>query len=267
MTWVIGGATIFGYGFALSDICVSFDGDKEIDCLQKVYPLSKFIVAGFSGSVELGFTLLEDLRRCLMIPQNVNNTAWIPRWVTLNWRRRARRIFTHAPEELKKLGCSILLVGVSPIENIGDTPFPKCTVSVLKEPDFDPKFSTPNEILSIGSGAEVEEYKEILGEFSRCYNPLMQLEVGHPRAYATAIIMEITRTLQGESVRGISKYLHVCIVQRGEILIGNNDFATYTEEGQTSFKMPKVATNWREFVEICKNRNLSSVSARAVGVL
>ena len=79
MTWVIGGSTLLGYGFTLSDICVSFDEGKEMDCLQKVCPLSKFIAAGFSDSAKLGFILLEDLRRCLMIPQNENDTVWISR--------------------------------------------------------------------------------------------------------------------------------------------------------------------------------------------
>ena len=263
MTWVIGGSTLFGYGFALSDICVSWGEDRQLDCLQKIYPVSKFIAAGFSGSVKLGFMLLEDLRRFLILPEK--DTAWKPKWVALNWRRRAKKIYGHAPENLRNLGCSILMVGVSPTENLGDAPAPRSTVSVLKAPEFEPKFSKTGGILSIGSGSEVEEYKRELAEFAKdSYHPLMQMEVGNLGGFAHAINIAITKTLQEKVVKGVSKHLHICIVQRGQILIGNNDFTMYPEEGlQINFKMPYVAKNWRKFEEICKNNNVVSALTTA----
>lgn len=263
MTWVIGGSTLFGYGFALSDICVSCGEDKELDCLQKIYPVGKFIAAGFSGSVQLGFILLEDLRRFLTLPEK--DTAWKPKWVALNWRRRVRRIFNHAPKELRNLGCSILMVGVSPTENLGDAPFPRSIVSVLGAPEFEPQFSKTGGILSIGSGSQVEEYKNKLAEFTKdSYHSLMQMEVGNLGGFANAIKIAITQTLQKKAVKGVSKHLHICIVQRGQVLIGNNDFTTYPKEGPPiNFKMPEVAKNWREFDEICKNNNVVSALTAA----
>ncbi len=82
MTWVIGGITPFGYGVGLSDIRVSWDDKKYRDCLQKVYPVGKFIIAGFAGSVELGFRLIQDLSNFLHLDNP--DEAWIPEWIAVN---------------------------------------------------------------------------------------------------------------------------------------------------------------------------------------
>ena len=107
MTWIVGGVTVFGYGIALSDIRVSWHGTNALhkDCLQKVYPVGNFIVAGFAGSVKIGFCLIEDLKRFLFMPDPTK--AWSPKIVALKWWRRARHIFKEAPKEERKLGSSI----------------------------------------------------------------------------------------------------------------------------------------------------------------
>jgi len=57
MTWVVGKLTPFGLGIVASDIRVTFGGRTE-DCLQKIYPVGGGILAGFAGSVKIGFSLL-----------------------------------------------------------------------------------------------------------------------------------------------------------------------------------------------------------------
>src|SRR5260370_41301836 len=98
MTWVIGSPTSLGYVMGLADVQVSWgETGQSHDCLRKVYEVAPFIAAGFSGSVRLGFRLLEDLARFLS-PTPEPGESWIPRCVALNWYRRARWIYKSAPE-------------------------------------------------------------------------------------------------------------------------------------------------------------------------
>jgi len=54
---------MFGYGFGLSDIRVTLGNGTEVDCLQKIYPVARWVAAGFSGSVQIGFALIDSLSR------------------------------------------------------------------------------------------------------------------------------------------------------------------------------------------------------------
>src|SRR5437879_4856448 len=102
MTWIIGSPTSFGYVMGLADIQVSWgENGPRHDCLRKVYEVAPFIAAGFSGSVRIGFSLLEDLAQFLSPPPETGE-SWIPRWVALKWNRHARRIFREAPEVERK---------------------------------------------------------------------------------------------------------------------------------------------------------------------
>lgn len=86
MTWVVGVSTIFGYGALYSDIQVTYSGGGSTDVLQKAYPLSNFIAAGFAGSVRIGFMLLQSLSDFLRIPDDaLSKLAWDPVWVVHNW--------------------------------------------------------------------------------------------------------------------------------------------------------------------------------------
>lgn len=42
MTWVIGAASLFGYGVMLSDVRVSFPNGQRADMLKKAYPVGPF---------------------------------------------------------------------------------------------------------------------------------------------------------------------------------------------------------------------------------
>jgi hypothetical protein len=65
MTWIIGTPTMFGYSFGISDVRVTLGGNREIDCLQKVHPVGRFIAAGFAGTVRIGFEMVDGLRQLL----------------------------------------------------------------------------------------------------------------------------------------------------------------------------------------------------------
>jgi len=67
MTWIVGTGTMFGHAVLASDIHATLKYGKGeehyIDCLQKIYPLGKFVVGGFAGSVKIGFSIISSLHR------------------------------------------------------------------------------------------------------------------------------------------------------------------------------------------------------------
>jgi hypothetical protein len=86
VTWVVGASSIFGYGTLYSDVQVTFRDGTTKDLVQKAYPLSNFIAAGFSGSVRLGFMLLQSLADFTQIPEGSGGKlAWDPVVVSRNW--------------------------------------------------------------------------------------------------------------------------------------------------------------------------------------
>ena len=44
-------------------IRVTLGDGTEADCLQKIYPVARWVAAGFSGSVQIGFALIDSLSR------------------------------------------------------------------------------------------------------------------------------------------------------------------------------------------------------------
>ncbi len=268
MTWVIGSPTMFGYCVGLADIQVTFpcpDGSKKyLDCIQKIQPIGKFIVAGFSGSVKIGFSLMDDLKRWAVLPLNVR-VCWIPDCLVLKWKRRARRIYKILDPK-KQNPTQILLLGVYPTSDNGIPGFSKTYGCIMKSPDFEPEIITPNTIGSIGSGNNVDEFKKTLSENSGGYNPMMQSEVQNPGGYGFALSIVLSTKAIEKNVPGISGHFHVCEVRRGNITIGPNDHTEYSTSGkEIIFKMPeKIATNWTEFKKIAKENGISCI-ANAVG--
>jgi hypothetical protein len=181
MTWVIGSPTSFGYAMGLADVQVSWGKTGPFhDCLRKVYEVAPFIAAGFSGSVRLGFDLLKDLAHFLS-PLPDPGESWIPRWVALKWHRRARHLFRNASESERRLGSSIILMGVRPQDSSGCLGGGRPDVIVLSHRrDFEPKYVGLEHVDSIGSGNNVELYMETLRALQSSPLPRMQTEVGCP---------------------------------------------------------------------------------------
>ena len=120
MTWVVGATSMWGYGALYSDIQVTYPDGTTKDLIQKAYPITNFIAAGFAGSVRIGFTLLQSLAEYTLLPDDVLRTqAWDPLWVARRWSPIAKSVFDSAPSLEKALGARMLLVGASPTENAG----------------------------------------------------------------------------------------------------------------------------------------------------
>lgn len=88
MTWIVGTNSPFGHAVLSSDIYVTFTekltGKKNYkDCVQKVYPLGRFIVGGFSGSIRIGFEIINFLNADLA--KIADNEGWILDAVSNTW--------------------------------------------------------------------------------------------------------------------------------------------------------------------------------------
>lgn len=259
MTWIIGGSTMFGYGVMISDICVSFGQGNSKDCLQKIYPVGNHILGGFAGSVELGFMMLQNLRDFLKLPEKEQEEcAWYPDWVGENWAPEAKRIFSRVPDNLKALGCQIIMVGTHPTEDIGIPGFAKTYVVILKSPDFNPHIeSGGNKFLSIGSGAYIGEYVKELEEATSLYgnNSLVQTEIHHPGGFGNTLKIALSSVLRDNPHIGISKHLHLAIINRGTYTLSTNDTTIhYTKEHVEEIKMPRVAKSYPEFLGLVSNK-------------
>lgn len=267
MTWVIGAPTMFGYSVAMADIQVTLtfpNGKKEyIDALQKLFLVGRFVAAGFSGSVEVGYILLDDLIRWAHLPND--KTAWIPDCLTMKWRRRAKYIFSKLPKN-KQRYTEILLASVYPQRDNGIPGEPQTYYCILRSPNFDVEKINPGKIGSIGSGNNVIKYKKSLEKLNTGFNPLMQLEVGTPGGYGQAISMVLSLDVKNYPTPGISPHFHIVIVRRGDgkMLFGTNNHVTHNKDGsKTVFKMPVVASTWREFKQIIKDKGFPLANIQA----
>jgi len=153
MTWVVGTPTFFGYAILVSDIRVTVtlaDGQKHyLDCLQKIYPVSKSMLAGFAGSVKIGFRMLAQLQyESAKVPPD---TDWVLDIIANTWwPRLARRIFEASEAGEKNLGSQIIISAGHPDKNMGDAPWPQTGVYTFSSPNFEPRRGDYGQVLSIG---------------------------------------------------------------------------------------------------------------------
>jgi len=113
MTWVLGSAPPLGYAALIADTRVTFGAQAHHDVLLKVHDVGSRMVAGFAGSVDLGFTMIESMQASFTTSRRSRD----PREAALKWHRLGRYRFAGASEVYRRLGCSILLAGVSAESN------------------------------------------------------------------------------------------------------------------------------------------------------
>jgi hypothetical protein len=256
MTWIVGVNSIMGYSFALSDIKVSWGNNFERDCLQKFYPITNNIGAGFAGSVQLGFNMLEALVECIKGEKNQRGN--IPNYISQKWGRKAKYIFNNANPIDKKLGCNLIMIATFPesIIKTGPIGVPKTALIKLNAPNFIPYVAHQHEILSIGSGSYVEEYKNLLTWIDNNINEVWKFAefIGLPAAFNILL----TSQLQQYQRFGISKHMHIITADASGISIINND--RQSENGNFILKMPEVASGYDEFIKIAKGYGFSGTA-------
>lgn len=267
MTWVVGMPSMFGYCVGIADVqaTISYPTGKKlyIDSVQKIFPVGKFIAAGFCGDIQVGFLLINDLQNWAVLPEK--GVAWIPDCLVSKWRRRARRIFSLIKGNAERK-VEILLLGVYPQRENGIPGQAQTYGCIMRSPEFDPECFNPGKIAAIGSGNEVEMYVEAIERINKeGYTPLMQMEVGNPGGYGLALSSYLSLKVNENPVHGISNHFHICYVKRGVITIGPNDYSIYPNQGsKIDIVMPTVATNWTEFKHLMKRKGISMAKAYAI---
>lgn len=266
MTWVIGACPPFGgYAVALSDVQVTLPDGSCVDALQKVYPVGPCLVLGFSGSVRIGFQMVDSLRKFLAIPAEAPpGSAWIPGWVADNWYSEAARIFADASAGERKLRSSLLLVGVHPTEDVIPTrarPF----VIRMSDPSFRPGYSPKKlvSVLSIGAGSRVPAYRRAVREVFSPRSGIMQAEVGTVGGWGRAISHAVGYAIGWHPQAGISAHMLYSEITREGIRIQNNDRIEYPKDGPAvEFRMPPIACTYAELVDLLGAQGHRAIDAR-----
>jgi hypothetical protein len=239
MTWVIGASTVFGYGIVISDIRVTNEATgQRWDVLQKAFPVGKFIVGGFTGNVSVGLKLLDSLKHFLKDTQPEQDECWEPEWVADEWCHQARNIFASEENRNPNVGDThILTVGISPDESTFGNG--KVCVTAFRSPSFDPETVVGgNRAISVGSGSQVERYRESLEYLISDPNLIyMQGEIGNTGGFAGVVANMIHRDVTLHPVESVSPHAHFFVIRLGQI------------QEQRTEGMPNVATNWNELLQ------------------
>ena len=178
MTWIVGAAAALGYAVGISDIRVTFSDGSERDCLQKIYPMARFIAAGFAGSVRIGFEMLKGL--AFQLQDAPENMAFFPQEVADCLTPLARDIFQSFPPEERALHSHLMLLGAHPTDNVGIPGLARCSVHILRSPEFEPAIMRIGEVVSIGSGSGVPPYQDVLANLSADPMSLLHGETEQP---------------------------------------------------------------------------------------
>jgi hypothetical protein len=119
MTWIVGAPTMFGYSFGISDVRITLDDGSEVDCLQKVHPIGRHVAAGFAGSVNIGFAMIDELRR--LADYKDPRIACDPEAVRKQWPGCARAVFNRFGPEDQTGQCHLMLFMVHPLQHGGNS--------------------------------------------------------------------------------------------------------------------------------------------------
>ncbi len=261
MTWIIGTSAFWGAAILISDIRVTFtrpNGHQEYhDCLQKIYPLGRNVMGGFSGSVLIGFHVLDTFRKEIA-KSSGNALCNINTLANTRLPRIARGIFAKADSGLQKLGCSIILASAHPKKNLGDTPFAYIYIHVFQHPNFEPINVQRQAVVSIGSGAYVSEYMNAL-KLIQADRSLIQTGANSAQALVGSVGARIWRTIEKCPTTGISTYLQFGIVKRDISSVTNFEFSGPGPDGTPiTVRLPQLVSGEQEFLDYCRTKNVTA---------
>lgn len=264
MTYVVGLTGLPNGGYVANDIRVGsvargmFQPWSALG-VQKVYPVGPYVVAGFAGSVEMGFWAVRDLEHYIGDPPE--GFAVYPSVIARWWWRRARRVFARAPENLQNLGLNVLLVGASPEA----TPLAVSHGFIFRSPTFEPERLASFTPTGIGSGAGLAQVTEALADLvapGNLNDGLFRFEVGMALGGADALGFVLGAALTDEPSDHVSAEFQVWRVRRGEIAMNTNEM-TALSPGAESRVMPPLSTSWAEFRAMSANAGFDASAAIA----
>ena len=272
MTWVVGASSILGYGVMISDVRITFADGTQSDMLRKVYPMGPWMLAGFAGSVRVGMTLLDSLQRSLeaIIPpdrRDGHSFVFNPDAIAEQWGPHAADIFARMPQEEQALGSQILLVGVNNPPPANPLPpnarqLPHVHIIKFSWPHFEPQPAEERWTAQhIGSGANIDRFVRVVGEFFQLENGTLQAEIT-PGGWGTMLGHSIGRIVQQNPVDGIGAYVNIDTCYLGGLYKGNNNHRTFPPDGTIiNFEMPRIAENYEEFLAMCGERGKAAAGA------
>ena len=265
MTWVLGTNSLMSNANLVSDVCITFtkgNGTKEyVDCLQKIYNVGNFVIAGFAGSVKIGLTIIEYLHEALS--HTSPEAAWNMEIIANTWLpRKLKRIYKLSPDNEKKLRCSILVGSADPVKNNGDGPFALTYIHKFESPDFTPKKALFNEVFSIGSGKSIEDYTKAVNRIKN-NSDFLKMSVMSNQPYAFSFAHEIRRIVEEQPQLGISKYFQAGAATRGKVDIVNTFINRFTDNGEIKDDFPKLVAGYAAFYHFCKHLGIRAEGAIA----
>jgi hypothetical protein len=243
MTWVFASPTILGSGLCVADIQVT-TGDHEVfDCLRKLYPMERNLIAGFAGDVRAGFEMLTALYYVIHDGAAAGGPVDVERTFE-RFPKAAALAFSGLPHENREGGSQVLLVGATHATNALYESRPMAARFV--SPNFSRDEIGAGEWGSIGSGADIDAYRQELEALtSDEARGLMQLEVNAPGGYARTMSFAVVEAVRKmPPVRGISRHFHTGVVFAHGSQIETSDLTWYDDEGTHEIRMPEVADSW-----------------------
>ena len=274
---------MFGYGIGISDVRITLADGSERDCLQKIYPVGRFLAMGFAGSVRIGFAMIDAISGYLKTDDE--SGMWDPLAVANWWSVDAREIFKKFPPEERAGQCHLMMVSSFPNTERRDAPWPRSFVHIFKSPEFEAVSIPARKVGAIGCGTAVVPCQQFVDKLSTSFermNMIMQGEVNCPGGMASRLGIDLTKVLQESQPRGISSHLHYCWVYCKKVIIKTND---HSAEGRWSafpigsginepdappvpsierptFAMPQIASSWSELESL-----LQATGAEAKGCI
>lgn len=263
MTWVVATPTLLGYAVVVSDIRVSWKDNGYLDCLQKIHLVSPSMVAGFSGSIKIGFELLgrlEDESSKAGQGEDWDLDIVANTW----WPRLARRIFNKSEPEEQKSGTSIILAAPHPTKNMGDTSWPQTQVYSFSSPFFEPRKADYETLASIGDvdSLRVEAIRNFIADPS-----FFDGASGGPTAHGQMLALALSEEREDRPSDVISSLFQFGIVSRGKSEIRNfvvkkfspgidNPRSVAIIPNNVNTPFPSIAATYEEFKQMCQAKGL-----------
>ena len=245
MTWVLGSGVPFGYGALISDVRVSWPDGRRLDRLQKIYPVGAGLMAGFAGSVWVGFWMLAAMQR--QWGADAGTLYQVP-YMAWHWHRFARWFYRERiPHAAKAFGCELMITGVSPIRH----PFGFYSHAVsMRAPDFVPNFVKPDGTWgSIGSGAQ-HNWAPHFGDNNAFMSVFAHGEVMNPGGAATMVAHSVADSVEREPMGSVSPIIQVGIVRAAthEIkILRRQHHGAWTVAQEEDVQAGELLRGWNEF--------------------
>lgn len=258
MTWIIGGRHAF-CARALADIQVTVTWDDKsrptqyVDAVKKIYVLHDGLVIAFSGTIRIAFEVIEWLKQDC-IPALTDNLFSEPDEIARRVIRHVKYAFQKAREKESERVNFLLFVlnKASMYRSVG--------IYKLCAPDFTiQKPRNPFELLEIGTGSEVEEYRNIVVRHS-----VPGYLVDDPDSDLPAMVIPTGRValkyLQAEAAEfqkaGISRAMNLMLMYSGGTTI-------IERPSDPEIPFPRVAESWDELVRFLASRGIELEACNA----